>query len=151
MIPRALLNPVIALLLVVAGSLQADPLNEDKPFAEYHLLLQVSDASPQSQDRVLNIANNLIGHYGGPDMIDIQVIAFAEGVQMLRRDDNPNRQRIEALITSGIRFRICQNTLDAIERSHGEPMPYLDDVVPVAAGVAHILEETRRGYTLVRP
>ena len=53
------------------GEPAAGPLNEEKPFAEAHILMQVSDDDPQRYQAVLDIANNLTKHYGGQDMVDI--------------------------------------------------------------------------------
>ena len=79
----------------------AEALNPEKPFAERHVLLQVSDEDPAKFSLALDVANNLIRHYGGTDNIDVQIITFAGGVNMLTRpDSNPNFERIKSLMDS---------------------------------------------------
>ena len=56
-------------LLSLVGNTLADPINDDKPFAEKHVLLQVSDNDPAKFSLALDIANNLIRHYGSTDNI----------------------------------------------------------------------------------
>ncbi len=129
----------------------ADALNEEKPFAERHLVLQLSDADAAQQKAVLDISNNLIRHYGGPDFIDIQVVVFGPGVQLLAADDNSHEKRIRALMDNGVRFQICQNTLNSMETLTGRAFAYLSGVSVVQSGVAYILDEVDRGYVLVRP
>ena len=51
---------------------------DEKPFAETHLVLQLSDQEEESV--VLDVANNLIRYYGGPDIIDIEIVTFGPGV-----------------------------------------------------------------------
>ncbi len=48
--------------------------SEFKPFAEKHVILQLSDQVNEAV--VLDTANNLIKNYGGPDMIDIEIVTF---------------------------------------------------------------------------
>ena len=50
----------VCLLILLPLWAQAEPLNEDKPFAEAHVLLQVSSADTARHSLVLDIANNLL-------------------------------------------------------------------------------------------
>jgi hypothetical protein len=65
--------------------------------------------------------------------------------------DNANRQRIESLVAQGVKFDICLNTVDTIERETGKRPPYIPAAIPVQVGVGQILSLTENGYTLVRP
>lgn len=142
-----------AAVLLVFGTVAnaAEPLNEEKPFAESHVILQLSQPGADRQGLVLDISNNLAKHYGGHDMVDIEVIAFAQGVPLLFAKDNANQARIESLMAQGVRFYICGNTLDTIERRDQKRPDILPGVVVVQSGVAFMLEEQRRGYTIIQP
>ena len=50
----------------------ADDSRDSKPFAEVHVVLQLSDQANEAV--VLDVANNLIKNYGGPDNIDIEIV-----------------------------------------------------------------------------
>ena len=64
------------------GIVQAEEgLNDGKPFADTHIIMQVSDADPVHYQAVLDISNNLTKGYG-QEMIDIEIIAFGAGVPM---------------------------------------------------------------------
>lgn len=117
--------------------------------AEKKVVLQISDGSPEKQTLVLNVANNLIKHYGA-DNLKLEVVAFGPGLRLLFAD-NANKNRIDSLVQTGVRFSACQNTLKAMTRQLGHPPVLLKDAVPVEAGIARILELTEQGYTLVRP
>ena len=101
---------------------------EDKPFAEQRLILQVSDADPAKYTAALDIANNLIKHYQGPDFVDIEVIAFGGGVEMFFAQENKNSIRISSLKNNGVRFYVCLNTIDSIQRSTGKRPVLLDGI-----------------------
>ena len=49
------------LLLGAWGAALAEPLNEDKPFAETHVLLQVSQTDPKRYSLALDIAKEREG------------------------------------------------------------------------------------------
>ncbi|WP_419604286.1 hypothetical protein [Thiolapillus sp.] len=72
----SILRPLILLsLLLFSLGAVAEEGTDDKPFAEKHVVLQISDPNPFKQTLVLNVANNLIKHYG-QDKIDIEIVAF---------------------------------------------------------------------------
>ena len=122
--------------------------SDEKPFAETFLVLQLSDQEKESV--VLDVANNLIKHYGGPDFIDIEIVTFGPGVRLLY-EDGKYQSRISSLVDNGVRFYICENTLDTIERNSGTRPTTNPNAISVQAGVAKLIESVARGYTLVRP
>lgn len=136
------------LVLVVSSGVLAQ--ESDKPFAEAHVVLQLADGDAQSQARTLSVANNLIKHYGGPDFIDIEIVAYGLGISLLY-PDNANRERIESLMANDVRFVGCGNTLDTIERNTGERPELIADVVLVKTGVARLIERAQQGFVVIRP
>lgn len=121
---------------------------EFKPFAEKHVILQLSDQANEAV--VLDTANNLIKHYGGPDMIDIEIVTFGKGVRLMYTD-SPHKVRIASLLENGVRFYVCRNTLDTMERMQGK-RPEIDTAaIMVQTGVAHVIDRVDDGYTLIKP
>lgn len=123
--------------------------NDDKPFAEKRVVLQISDPDPFKQTLVLNVANNLVKHYG-PDKIDIEIVAFGPGLRLLI-DGNTNQSRIDGLANNGVKFAACQNTLTAFTKALGRKPELHKNATPVSAGVVRILELTEQGFSLVKP
>jgi intracellular sulfur oxidation DsrE/DsrF family protein len=155
---RTLVVPVavvssLSVSFAVGSALAEDegwPAKDDKPFAEAFIVLQLSDQDPLKQDAVLDVANNLIKHYGGPDMVDIEIIAFGPGMRLLIKG-NTREARIASLVESGVRFVGCMNTVDTMERKTGQRPALNEHTIPVQTGVAHVVERARQGYVLVRP
>jgi intracellular sulfur oxidation DsrE/DsrF family protein len=121
----------------------------EKPFAEHRLVLQLSDNDPKKQRLVISIAYNLLKFYG-PDRIAIEVVTFGPGIDLLQAD-NVNRQLVDSLVAQGVRFDVCMNTVETLERETGRRPQFNPNAVAVEAGVAQILALTENGYTLVRP
>jgi len=124
---------------------------DSKPFAEHQVILQVSDADASKYSTALDIANNLIKHYGSPDLIDIEVIAFGKGVGMLLEKQNVNASRIESLMDNGVRFYVCLNTIDTLYRKTGILPVLFPGVEGVQTGVVFMLDEINTGYTHIHP
>jgi hypothetical protein len=121
----------------------------DKPFAEHFIVLQLSDADPKKERLVLSVASNLLKGYG-QDKIAVEVVAFGPGIDLLR-DTNEYRSLVDSLVTQGVRFDVCGNTLDTIERETGKRPTINPHAIEVQVGVEQILKLTESGYTLVRP
>jgi uncharacterized protein len=147
MFARAMQAMVVTVALLSPAAAQSPPLL-NKPFAERHLVLQLSDNEQEKQALVLSVANNLLKAYD-PDKIAIEVVAFGPGIDLLRAE-SPNRARVDSLVAQGVQFDICMNTVDTLEREskHVDINP---KAVKVQVGVDRILQLTEKGYTLVRP
>ena len=144
-------SAMAALMMATVPSLaQAEqaPL-PDKPFAEHRIVLQLSDNDPRKQGLVISVANNLLKFYD-PDKVAIEVVTFGPGIDLLRLD-NSNRKLVESLVAQGVRFDLCLNTVDTIERETGKRPDFIPVATPVQVGVGQILSLTENGYTLVRP
>jgi intracellular sulfur oxidation DsrE/DsrF family protein len=133
----------------VATRAQSDDGVGESPFVAHRLALQLSDRAPDKQALVLSVANQMLKQYG-MDKIAIDVVAFGAGIDLLRAD-SPNRARVDSLASAGVRFDICMNTVETVERETGKPVPINPRAHKVAAAVARILFLTEHGYTLVRP
>lgn len=131
-----------------AQTQQLAPL-PDKPFADHRIVLQLSDPDAKKEALVISVAYNLIKAYD-PDKIAVEVVAFGPGIDLLRVE-NANRQRVESLIAQGVKFDVCLNTLDTIERETGKRPAIIPGAIPVQVGVGQILSLTENGFTLVRP
>jgi hypothetical protein len=139
---------VMSALAAPAARAQQAPL-QDKPFAEHKVVLQLSDNDPKRQALVISVAYNLLKFYD-PDKVAIEVVTFGPGIDLLR-PDNDSRKLVESLVAQGVRFDVCLNTVDTVERETGKRPDIIPAATPVQVGVGQILLLTENGYTLVRP
>ena len=141
-----------SLLLVMLASIvfQANAAPDDKPFAEHKVVLQISDADPSKQTLVLNVANNLMKALGGPDKVDVEIVAFGPGLRLMF-DDNGNKGRISGLTDNGVRFAACGNTIKKMTSQLGQEPKMNSQATVVTAGAARIVELVEEGYTLLKP
>jgi hypothetical protein len=121
----------------------------ERPFVEHRLVLQLSDSEAEKQAMVLSVAYNLLENYG-LDHIDIEAVAFGPGIDLLRAN-SPYRVKVDSLVAQNVRFSVCMNTVNTIERETGVPIALNPLARKVKAGVARILTLAEAGYTVVRP
>jgi uncharacterized protein len=144
----AMLVELLAFVATPLAYAQQVPL-QDKPFAEHKIVLQLSDGDARKQALVLSVANNLLKAYD-PDKVAIEVVAFGPGIDLLFTG-NERRKQVESLVAQGVRFDICLNTVDTIERETGKRPEFIPAATPVQVGVGQILFLAENGYTVVRP
>ncbi|MDH5179258.1 MAG: DsrE family protein [Gammaproteobacteria bacterium] len=120
-----------------------------KDFADVKVVLQISDPNPMKQTLVLNVANNLIKHYG-QDRVDVEIVAFGPGLRLLFAE-NSNKDRISSLAGNGVRFSACSNTVKAMSKKLGYAPELNSNAKTVPAGVVQIVDLVKKGYTLVKP
>ncbi len=145
---RMMMLALFAWVMIAPAMAQQVPL-QDKPFAEHKIVLQLSDGDAKKQALVLSVANNLLKFYD-PDKVAIEVVAFGPGIDLLLAGSD-RRKQVESLIAQGVRFDICLNTVDTVERETGKRPEFIPAATPVQVGVGQILFLTENGYMLVRP
>lgn len=133
------------LLLVGVSTAQA----ADKSLADTKIVLQISDPNPFKQTLVLNVANNLIKHYG-QDQVDVEIVAFGPGLRLLFAE-NANQGRISSLASSGVKFSACGNTITNMTKILGKAPKINSNSTVVPGGVVRIIDLEKQGYRLIKP
>lgn len=112
------------------------------------VVLQLTDATPEKQVLVLNVADNLVENFQG--QVEIEVVAFGPGLRLMFAD-NPHSKRITDLAKRGIRFSACANTHRKMAKLLGQEVALTDYAREVEGGAMRILELIDQGYVLIRP
>ena len=140
---------IFLLMLSLCISYPTLSAEDDKPFAEERIVLQISDPDPFKQTLVLNVASNLIKHYG-PDKVDIEIVAFGPGLRLMFKE-NVNSGRIQGLSSDGVKFAACKNTIAGMSKKLGHAPELNTNAVPVSAGVVRIIDLENQGFKLIKP
>lgn len=144
-----LIKAFALLALLASPFIGSQAIAAGKSLADAKIVLQISDPNPFKQTLVLNVANNLIKHYG-QDSVDIEIVAFGPGLRLLFAE-NVNKGRIASLASSGVTFSACANTTRNMGKILGHPPALNSKAVTVDAGIVRIIDLVKKGYTLVKP
>ena len=121
---------------------------------KHRLALQISDNDAGKMNAVLNVAANVSKYYSDKgDEVEIQIVAFNAGLNMLRQDKSPVLERLKSFKQGMpyVSFMACENTLEAMTRTEGKEPPLVDNAERVKAGVVTLIELAEKGWTIVRP
>lgn len=123
--------------------------------AESHrLALQISDDDPVKMRAVLDVAANVSRHYSGQgEDVEIVVVAFNGGLDMLLDDRSPVKERLVNFLKSmpNVSFIACGNTLETLAVKEGRRPPLIEGVSVTQVGVAALMDLAEKNWTIVRP
>jgi len=123
--------------------------------AEPHrLALQISDDDPVKMRAVLDVAANVSRHYSGQgEDVEIVVVAFNGGLDMLLDDRSPVKERLLNFLKSmpNVSFVACGNTLETLAAHEGTRPPLIGGISVTQVGVAALMDLAEKNWTIVRP
>jgi intracellular sulfur oxidation DsrE/DsrF family protein len=120
----------------------------------HRLVLQVNTNEPATMNLTLNNAANVAQYYQERgEKVEIEIVTFGPGLNMLRSDTSPVKDRIKAMAAStpAISFRACGNTQGNMSKAENKEIPIVSEATVVKSGVVHLMELQERGWSYVRP
>jgi uncharacterized protein len=114
--------------------------------ARQKVVIQASDAEPAKWGLVLNNAKNVQEELGAAN-VDIEIVAFGPGINMLKFDSVVNTRLAEAT-KAGVKILACENSMRNFKLDKADMEP---SIGYVAAGVVHIMRRQREGWAYLRP
>jgi intracellular sulfur oxidation DsrE/DsrF family protein len=140
---------LLLLMILAAPALAADT----KP---HRLLIQVDQDDPVVMNLALNNATNVIEYYRAKnEQVDLDIVTYGPGLNMLRADTSPVQERIkhfkDLAFPGKIQFSACNVTKQGMEKREGHAIPILAEAIVVPSGVVHLMELQEEGWSYVRP
>lgn len=122
----------------------------------HRVAIQVDQNDPAVMNLVLNNVTNVIDYYRSKgEEVDIDVVTYGPGLNMLRADTSPVQDRIKALkdyaFPSKVQFSACNNTRENMEKKEGHPINVMSEAVLVPSGVVRLMELQENGWSYLRP
>ncbi|MFY9696580.1 MAG: hypothetical protein WA776_00245 [Xanthobacteraceae bacterium] len=124
----------------------------------HRIAIQVDQNDPAVMNLALNNAENIIEYYRGKgEDVDIEIVAYGPGLNMLRADTSPVKDRIAQMASSDatfpakLAFSACNNTLQGMEKREGHAITIIPQAKMVPAGVVRLSELEEQGWSYIRP
>jgi len=123
---------------------------------QHRIAIQVSQNDPNVMNLALNNASNVVDYYRtrGED-VQVEIVAFGPGLNMLRADTSPVKARLKLMkdvsFPSSIVFSACNNTRQAMEKHEGHPIAIVPEARIVPSGVVRLMNLEEQGWSYVRP
>ena len=148
MLRATFISTLFGLALAMSGAAFAQsPANSAAHVnAKHKVVLQVSDKDPQKWQLALNNAANIQKDIGS-DKVDIELVAYGPGIDMLKMDSIV-AQRVHDALGANIKVVACENTMRGHHLSKEDMLP---EVGYVSSGVVELMEKQEQGYAYLRP
>jgi intracellular sulfur oxidation DsrE/DsrF family protein len=122
----------------------------------HHVAFHVDQNDPEVMNQTLNNATNVIEYYRGRNEdVDVDIVTYGAGLNMLRSDTSPVQDRIKRLkdmvFAGKIQFSACNVTKTAMEKKEGHAISVVPEASMVPSGVVHLMELQEQGWSYVRP
>jgi intracellular sulfur oxidation DsrE/DsrF family protein len=141
-----------------AAAAVAAPLTDRQPLAAgekpHRLALHVDRNDADVMKLALNNARNAYELYRERgEQVTIEIVAYSQGLHMLRDDTSPVKEEIRELRKQWpeVAFGACNNTKTGMEKREGKPVPIIPEATIVPAGVVRLVELQEQGYAYVKP
>lgn len=120
----------------------------------HRVVIQVSENDPKVIDLALNNAENLTKFYEeAGETVEIEIVAYGPGLNMVRSDTSPVKDRLVALGSQlkHVTFSGCGNTMNTQAKQEGKNISLMPEARIVATGIARIVELEEQGWSYIRP
>ncbi|MDH5205855.1 MAG: DsrE family protein [Hylemonella sp.] len=111
------------------------------------VVIQVSDNDPGKWNLALNNAKNVQNVSGGPDKVDVEIVVYGPGIDMLKADST-TANRVNAAIKDGVQVVACENTMRKMKLTKADMNP---SISYVPGGVIEIMQRQKQGWAYIRP
>ena len=116
--------------------------------------VHVDENDPKLLNLALNNVANISQYYKSKKQkVAIEVVAYGPGLTLLRTENNPVKQRVEAMALEmpHLTFAACGNTIANMTKKEGKPVAVMSEAKVVPSGVIRLIELQRQGYAYLRP
>ncbi|MGE0750973.1 MAG: DsrE family protein [Variibacter sp.] len=122
----------------------------------HRVAIQVDQDDPAVVNLVLNNATNVMEHFKSKgEEVEVEVVAYGPGLNMLREDKSAVKDRIARLkdfsYPASVKFSACNNTKEGMEKKEGRSITIIPQAALVPSGVVRLMELQEQGWSYVRP
>lgn len=147
---------VLAVAALAVAAVFAMPAYAAENAKPHRIAIQIDQNDPALMNLVLNNVSNLTEYYHSKgEQVQIEVVAYGPGLNMLREDKSPVKDRLkrikEGSFPSTVNFSACHNTMMGMEKAEGHPIPIVPQASVVPAGVVRLSELQEQGWSYIRP
>ena len=120
----------------------------------HKIAIHVDQNDPALMNLALNNADNVKKYYESKgEKIAIEIVAYGPGLNMLRADASPVKDRISvmSLENPDLTFAACGNTHRKMSEKAGKDIELVSEAKMVPSGVVRLIELQEAGYAYLRP
>ena len=120
----------------------------------HRLIIQVNDNDAAKMNLALNNAANVSTYYSGKgEEVEIEIVAYGPGLNMLIAGKSPVSKRITSFQQGmpNVAFTACENTMNNMKKKTGKDVVLMSKIKVVPAGVTRIMDLQEKGWSYLKP
>ena len=120
----------------------------------HRVAIHIDENDEKRMNMALNNAQNIAKYYESRgDKVQIEIVSYGPGLNMLREDKSPVKERIAAmsLEMGNLSFAACGNTQANMKKKEGMDIPIIAEATVVPSGVVRLMELQEEGWSYIRP
>lgn len=142
--------------MLIVGFIFASGADAAEAAKPHRIAIQIDQNDPALFNLLLNNVSNVTEHYKSKgEEVQVEVVAYGPGLNMLREDKSPVKDRIKRIVDgsfpSKVSFTACGNTIQAMEKAESHPISIIAQASVVPAGVVRLSELQEQGWSYIRP
>lgn len=139
-------NLLTVLFLSLVALLFTGCANQPAQPAKERVVLHLTDKDPYRWNIIYNNSMKAIAHWGA-DKIEVEVVANAGGIQMLKADST-FANRVDEMVKLGVKVVACEETMNDAKITKADMNP---NIGYVAKGNLEIIRLQRAGWVYIKP
>ncbi|TAM60901.1 hypothetical protein EPN52_04060 [bacterium] len=151
---RQILGALAAVLALVLAFFLAAPAPSAGAGTNLHrVAIQVSDDNPEHMNLALNNAANMSVYYTGLGQdVQVEIVAYGPGLNMLLADTSPVKARLKSFAEGmpNVKFDACNNTLEHMEKQAGKKLALVPEAHLVPSGVVRLVTLEEQGWSYIK-
>jgi len=122
----------------------------------HRVAIQVNQNDPAVMNLALNNATNIMEEYKSKgETVEIQLVTYGPGLNMLRDDTSPVKDRLkqikDASFPSKITYAACNNTKQGMEKREGKSITIVPEAELVPSGAVTLIQLQEQGWSYLKP
>ena len=116
-----------------------------KPKSHHQIVFQMTSGIVEEQKGLINNLENILEVWG--DKTELEVVAHGPGLSMLVETSTPVSEKIKTLISKGVVFVACENTMKRKNVTYDE---LVQGVQTVPMGIGEIVKKQEQGWSYIK-
>ncbi|CAL75044.1 conserved hypothetical protein; putative signal peptide; YchN-like [Bradyrhizobium sp. ORS 278] len=147
------LRTAAASCALLIASMAASPAADVKT---HRVAIQVDQNDPAVMNLALNNAANIMETFKEKgEEVEIEIVTYGPGLNMLREDTSPVKDRLKQIVElsfpAKIKFSACNITKRGMEKREGHPIEIVAQASLVPSGAVRLMELQESGWSYLKP
>jgi intracellular sulfur oxidation DsrE/DsrF family protein len=140
--------------MLLSLALAFAPLAAQAADKVHRVAIQVDVNDPAVMNLALNNASNMASQYASAgEKVEIEIVTYGPGLNMLRDDTSPVKARVTAMKQSipTLSFVACAVTKRGMEKTEGHEITIVPEATVVPSGAIRLVELQEQGWSYLKP